>query len=191
MPGVKHPVADRHRKYPMSEQKAAHAASRRILVLVAFGTLLVGASISGALPTKLVWNASPSIPTGLYLIKNTEPSRDDLVLVLLPEWARFIADKRQYLPSSIPALKRVSALSGDRVCRFGRSVFVNRVEVVTARLTDNQLRNMPHWRGCRTLLDDEVLLLADHRNSFDGRYFGVTKTAGIIGVAHPIWTNEK
>ena len=175
----------------MSEQKALHASSRRILVLMAFGTLLVGASISGALPTKLVWNASPSIPTGLYLIKNTEPSRDDLVFVQLPERARFIADQRHYLPSNIPALKRISALSGDRVCRFDRSVFVNRVVVATARLTDNQLRHMPRWFGCRTLLDDEVLLLADHLNSFDGRYFGVTKTTGIIGVAHPIWAGAK
>ncbi len=175
----------------MAERKTAHAASRQILFLMAFGTLLVGASIPVALPTKLVWNASPSVPTGLYLINNTVPSRGDLVLVLLPEWARFIADKRQYLPSSIPALKRIAALSGDRVCRFGRSVFVNRVVVATARLTDNQLRNMPCWYGCRTLLDDEVLLLADHPNSFDGRYFGVTKTTGIMGVAHPISTDAK
>lgn len=175
----------------MGEQKSAHAASRRILFLMAFGTLLVGASIPGALSTKLVWNASPSVPTGLYVINNAVPSHGDLVLVLLPEWARFIADKRQYIPSGIPALKRISALSGDRVCRFGRSVFVNRVEVATARLTDDQLRHMPHWRGCRTLLDDEVLLLADHPSSFDGRYFGVTKTTGIIGVAHPIWTDAK
>lgn len=175
----------------MAEQKAAHAASRRILVLMAFGTLLAGASISGALPTKLVWNASPSVPTGLYVIKNTVPSRGDLVLVQLPERARFIADQRHYLPSNIPALKRVSALSGDRVCRFGRSIFVNRVVVATARFTDSQLRYMPHWRGCRTLLDDEVLLLADHPNSFDGRYFGVTKKTDIIGVAHPIWIDAK
>lgn len=175
----------------MDEQKTAHATSRRILFVMAFGTLLVGTSIPGALSTKLVWNASPSVPTGLYVINNAVPSRGDLVFVQLPEWAQLIAGHRRYLPSSIPALKRISALSGDRVCRFGRSVFVNRVEVATARLTDNQLRNMPHWCGCRTLLDDEVLLLADHPNSFDGRYFGVTKMTGIIGVAHPVWTDEK
>ena len=175
----------------MGEHKAAHAAPRRMLFLMAFGTLLVGASISGALPTKLVWNASPSVPTGLYVINNTVPSRGDLVFVPLPEWAQLIADQRRYLPLNVPALKRVTALSGDRVCRFGRSIFVNRVEVATARFTDSQLRYMPHWRGCRTLLDDEVLLLADHPNSFDGRYFGVTKTTGIIGVAHPIWTDVK
>ena len=169
----------------MGEQKTGYASSRRILVLVAFGTLLIGASILGALPTKLVWNASPSVPTGLYVINNTVPSRGDLVFVLLPKWARLIADQRRYLPLNVPVLKRVSALSGDRVCRFGRSILVNGVVVATAHLTDNQLRNMPCWCGCRTLLNDEVLLLADHPNSFDGRYFGITKTAGIIGVAHP------
>ncbi len=191
MHGVKHPVADRHRKYPVSEQKAAHTVSRRILFLMAFGILLVGTSIPGALPAKLVWNASPSVPTGFYVINDTVPSRGDLVFVLLPKWARLIADQRRYLPVNVPALKRVSALSGDRVCRFGRSIIINRIVVVTARLTDDQLRNMSHWCGCRTLLDDEVLLLADHPNSFDGRYFGVTKKTKIIGVAHPIWTDEK
>jgi len=175
----------------MGEQKTAHASSRRILFLVAFGILLVGVPISDILPTKLVWNASPSVPLGLYAINNTVPSRGDLVLVQLPERARFIADQRRYLPSIVPALKRVSAFAGDCVCRFGRSVLINKVEVATARSTDNQLRKMPHWRGCRTLLDDEVFLLADHPNSFDGRYFGVTKRTGIIGVAYSIWTDEK
>jgi len=155
------------------------------------GTLLLGASVPSVLPTKLVWNASPSVPTGLYVISNTAPSRGDLVFVQLPKWARFTADQRGYLPSNVPALKRVFALSGDRVCRFGRSIFINKAEVTTARLIDKQLRNMPHWYGCRTLLNDEVFLLTDHPNSFDGRYFGVTKKSEIIGVAHPIWTDEQ
>lgn len=172
----------------MSEQKTLHASSRRILILMTLGTLLLGASVPGVIPTKLVWNASPSVPTGLYLISNTAPYRGDLMFVQLPKRARFIADQRGYLPSNIPALKRISALSDDHVCRFGQSIFINKVEVATAHLTDKQRRNMPHWSGCRTLLNDEVFLLADHANSFDGRYFGITKATNIIGVAHPIWT---
>lgn len=175
----------------MSEQKTLHASSRRILILMTLGTLLLGASVPSILPTKLVWNASPSVPTGLYVINNTAPSRGDLVFVQLPKWAQIIADQRRYLPSNVPALKRIFALSDDRVCRFGRSIFINNVEVATAHLTDKQLRKMPHWSGCRTLLDDEVFLLADHPNSFDGRYFGITKMSEIIGVAHPIWTDEQ
>ena len=47
---------------------------------------------------------------------------------------------------------------------------------------------MPVWSGCRVLKDGEVFLLADHPKSFDGRYFGVTKTSRIIGVTRPLWT---
>ena len=175
----------------MIEQKPSSVSSRRILFLMTLGTLLLGASVPSVLPTKLVWNASPSVPTGLYIINNIAPSRGDLVLVQLPKWVRLIADQRGYLPSNVPALKRISALSGDHVCRFDQSIFINKVKVATAHLIDNQLRNMPHWYGCRTLSNDEVFLLADHSNSFDGRYFGVTKMSKIIGVAHPIWTDQK
>jgi len=34
-------------------------------------------------------------------------------------------------------------------------------------------------------------LLTDHPNSFDGRYFGVTQTTNLLGVAKPIWIPAK
>lgn len=130
-----------------------------------------------------------SVPKGLYYITYEFPKRGDLVLVQLPDWAEYIASQRQYLPANVPAIKRVSALSGDCVCRFRRMIFVNGITKHTARLTDAAFRKMPSWRGCKTLTEDQVLLLSDHPNSFDGRYFGVTKTTDIIGLAHPIWTD--
>ncbi len=174
----------------MIEHRASCFYWSKTLVLTVLGVMLVGVSASNLLPAMLVWNASPSVPTGLYWVARNTPSLGDLVLVQLPEWVRLVADQRQYLPSNTPAIKRIAALTGDRVCRFGREISVNEVDVATARSTDDQLRNMPSWRGCIVLDGNEVLLLADHPNSFDGRYFGVTKLTGITAVVRPIWIDR-
>lgn len=185
MPGVRRPVADQRRTRPMRDRKT----NQRTLFLSAFASVLIGLSATDFMPTKLVWNASKSVPKGLYYITHKPPARNDLVLVQLPERARTLADQRRYLPRDVPAIKRVTALSGDFVCRFARTIFVNGIVKRTAQRTDAALRKMSGWRGCMTLKDDQVFLLADHPNSFDGRYFGVTSTNDIIGIADPIWTD--
>ncbi len=157
----------------------------------AIGVLLIGGSAFDNVPTKLVWNTSLSLPMGLYSVRNGVLSRGDLVLVRLPDWATLIADQYHYLPRNIPALKRISALAGDRVCRFGGMVVINGTASAKARLFDTLERRMPQWRGCVTLNVKQVFLLADHPKSFDGRYFGVTKLADVLGVAEPVWIGSE
>ncbi|WP_419906478.1 S26 family signal peptidase [Hoeflea sp.] len=169
----------------MAKQRSA------ALSLCAAGCLLITVSAIENLPTKLVWNASVSVPVGLYSVSRTPPERGDLVLATLPEHARQIADRRGYLPSKIPALKRVVALAGDTVCRFGRVVFVNGKPTAKAKLSDARGLKMPRWRGCFKLGSGQVFLLGDHRDSFDGRYFGVGDLAHVQGVARPLWINAK
>ncbi len=168
-----------------------HAQKPHMLIcLMVLGIFLIVVSGTEALPKKLIWNASSSVPTGLYVVEKRMSARDDIVLVNLPKWAQIIADQRGYLPSNVPALKRISALSGDTICRFGGTVFVNGMVKAKARLSDNFARNMPAWYGCRMLSKSQVFLLSDHPNSFDGRYFGVTEKASILGVAKPIWISR-
>ena len=175
----------------MTEQFSDRKAARKLICLSALGVFLIGVSLTELLPKKLVWNASTSIPIGFYLIRDSAPKRNDIVLVRLPDWVTLIAGQRGYLPRKIPALKRVSALAGDRVCRFGGMIIVNGKASAKARLFDNLGRRMPYWHGCVTLNTKQVLLLADHPNSFDGRYIGVTETADIMGVALPLWVHVK
>jgi len=48
---------------------------------------------------------------------------------------------------------------------------------------------MPWWQGCRTLIEGEYfLLMADVPDSFDGRYFGITGNADLVGQAHLLWS---
>ena len=144
-------------------------------------------------PPKLVWNASESVPIGLYAISPAaELSVNDLVLARPPEpLASFLSDGG-YLPRGVPLLKRVAALPGQRVCRDGLSVSVDGVHHADARERDRFGRELPFWSGCRVIADGEVFLLNwDNPASLDGRYFGPVPAASVVGRATPVWVREE
>src|SRR5262245_65928941 len=77
----------------------------------------------------LVWNASESVPVGLYRVR---PARKlivtDLVVALPPEpLATFLAEG-DYLPRGVPLIKRVLALPGQTICRRGHAIIVDGIE---------------------------------------------------------------
>ena len=173
----------------MLDRMQGRSGGKSWLFVTAIGVALVSVSATQIVPKRLIWNASPSVPTGLYWITNGTPKRGDIVLVELPEPYKSIADQRGYLPKNLPALKRVRALSGDQVCRLERRILINGEVVSVAQLHDNRGLKLPEWRGCRTLKPDEVFLLTDNPKSFDGRYFGPVDRSAITGIAHPLWTD--
>lgn len=85
-------------------------------------------------------------------------------------------------------LKRVAAVRGDRVCRIGRDISINANVVAAAALVTPDREPLPDWQGCAVLGDGEVFLLGDAQDSFDGRYFGVTSGADIVGSMIPVLT---
>jgi conjugative transfer signal peptidase TraF len=141
---------------------------------------------------KLVWNASASVPLGLYSI---EPARHlevtDLVAVETPEpLASFMAERR-YLPRGVPLMKRVAGLPGQRVCRDGAQITVDGIDMGEALSRDRAGRALPIWQGCRRIADGEVFLMNwAAADSMDGRYFGPLAINSIIGRAIPLWTDE-
>ena len=173
----------------MHDRMQRRSGGKSWLIFTVIGVVLVAISAAQIVPKRLVWNASPSVPTGLYWITYGLPRRGNIVLVEPPEPYKTIADQRGYLPKTLPALKRVRALSGDEVCRFGRKMWINGATVSVAQLHDIHGLKLPEWSGCRTLRPDEVFLLTDHPKSFDGRYFGPVDRSAIEGIAHPVWTD--
>lgn len=111
-----------------------------------------------------------------------------MVAARMPKpWRRFAAVRR-YLPERVPLVKRVAALPGDEICGFGGQVFLNGKPLVERLKRDGSQRWLPWWEGCSRLREGEYLLLiAENRRSFDGRYFGVTKASEIMGPARLIW----
>lgn len=134
-------------------------------------------------PVKLIYNGSKSAPLGLYWIDKQVVNRHDYVLLQVPQRVRDLVEKRQYLPSGIPLIKRVVGIVGDTICRRGLQVLINGVTVAVARRFDKKGRTLPSWQGCHVLNADEVFLIQYHHLSFDGRYFGPVKRSQIIGRA--------
>jgi len=162
------------------------------------GPPLVGAGLAVALIAfavpdyrpRVLWNASASLPVGLYLLSAPErPSVGDLVVIRLPPEHAAWASERGYLGRSAHLLKRIAALPGAEVCRRSTVIRIDGTVVATALKTDTHGRPMPMWEGCVLLAESEVfLLLAETPGSLDGRYFGPTDAANIVARARPIWT---
>jgi conjugative transfer signal peptidase TraF len=162
--------------------------SPRAVILFAAGTA-IAAVLVPAKP-RLIWNATASAPVGLYLVLPVRDlSRGDLVLADPPGWMRPLAAARGYLPLHVPLVKRIAALSGDRVCALENRIILNGRVVALRRERDARHRSLPRWLGCRTLgVNDAFLLMADVPTSFDGRYFGVVSRGAVLGKLQPLWT---
>ena len=163
-------------------------------------TILLAASVSTAVllsavlqfSRTLVWNATPSVPTGLYHIRGTAGLHiGERVAVEPPSTLRRYLAERGYLPTGVPLLKEIAGLRGDRVCRVGASISINGIPVGEARERDSRGRALPVWQGCRTIAAAEIFVMnARAPDSFDGRYFGPIARASLIGRASPVWTDE-
>ena len=140
-------------------------------------------------PPFLVWNASASVPIGLYAVERTQLRVANLVVARPPEPLASLLADRGYLPRGVPLLKHVSALSGQSVCRNSLAVTIDGAAIGEARERDSRGRPLPSWQGCRFVSADEVFLMnRQSADSFDGRYFGPLPASSIIGRAVPVWT---
>jgi conjugative transfer signal peptidase TraF len=141
------------------------------------------------MPMKLIWNASPSVPTGLYwLLARPDLKVGDLVVISAPPALADFLSERGYLPVGAPLLKHVAALSGEVVCRAGLTISIDGQVVGSARRSDRLGRPMPVWQGCQRVGSGDIFLMnADAPISLDGRYFGPISRTSIVGHAIPIW----
>jgi conjugative transfer signal peptidase TraF len=138
---------------------------------------------------RLIWNASASVPEGLYRIRPATPVRRGDLVALRPAapLALYMA-QRHYLPLGVPMLKHVAGLPGDRLCRTGPRITVNGKAVGRALRHDRLGRPLPRWQGCHALSAGQLFVMnSDVRDSFDGRYFGPIDRVRVIGRATPLW----
>lgn len=163
--------------------------SRRVICAASAFALLGLAAATLPIAPRLIWNASASVPIGLYALRPVDvPQVGDLLAVLPPpEIAGFITE-RGYTAPNVPLLKHVAAVAGQRVCRRGTRITVDARPVGAAQLTDRLGRPMPRWKGCITLTNDTLFLMnADVPDSLDARYFGALPVDVVLGRAVPIW----
>jgi conjugative transfer signal peptidase TraF len=155
---------------------------------LALGAVILGATIIAPPIPRLVWNASASAPIGLYLITpGAQIESGDMVVARLPLRTRDLAASRHYLPVNVPLVKRVVAIAGDEICALATSIYRDGRWIAARKTGDGRGRTMPRWQGCHILRGGQVFLLMDAPDSFDGRYFGITDPADIIGKARLLW----
>jgi conjugative transfer signal peptidase TraF len=150
---------------------------------MALALALLVAPFFGTIRPLLIWNASASVPTGLYWVVWMLPSTGDLAVVGLPRHMAALAADREYLPRTAYLLKPIAAISGHKVCRFGGHVFIRGSFRARAQSMDDRRRPLPRWQGCRVLRAGEFFLLSHEPESFDSRYFGPIQAEYIFGRA--------
>jgi conjugative transfer signal peptidase TraF len=162
------------------------------LIVMAIGVTLLTLTMRAKPMPRFVWNASESVPIGLYSVEPVgQLAVTNLVVVVPPQsLAAFLAE-RGYLPLGVPLIKRVLALPGQSVCRNERTITVDGIEMGTALAHDRRGRALPVWKGCRAIAQGEIFLMNwDEPASLDGRYFGPIPVSAIVGRANPLWTFE-
>ncbi|MCR4268408.1 S26 family signal peptidase [Nitratireductor sp. ZSWI3] len=166
---------------------------RRTLVVTAMAVICIAAAGTVETPTRLIWNATGSAPVGFYSVEPAERiDVPELVAVMPPEPLAGFMIERGYVGRGVPLLKRVAGLPGQRVCRTGRTITVDGIEMGEALERDSLGRELPVWQGCRVIGDDEIFLMNwDVPDSLDGRYFGPIPASSVIGRALPLWTDEE
>ena len=123
-----------------------------ILLTTLAATLLVACTIAAERAPRYIWNASASVPIGLYRLRPTgQLFATELVAVEPPEPLATFLESRLYLPRGIPMLKQVLALPGQTVCREALTVTVDKSTVGKARARDSRAGRCPTGRAVTSL----------------------------------------
>ena len=130
-------------------------------------------------PYYLSINWTASLPNWAFLVEcGREPRRGDLIEFIPPENAFY---------KDVAFVKRVVAVSGDKVACQGRHFLIDGSVVATAKETSQS--GVPLERGpCGVVPDGHVFVLTPHPDGFDSRYkeIGYVALNRVRGVAHPI-----
>ena len=140
----------------------------------------------------LLWNASASVPIGLYAVRPAGSlAAGELVAVAPPPGLASFLAARGYLPVGVPLLKHIAALPGQIVCRAADKIAVDGDAIGAVLERDHLGQPLPDWRGCVILAEGEVFLMNPAApDSLDGRYFGPLPATTIVGRAVPLWTRR-
>jgi conjugative transfer signal peptidase TraF len=155
------------------------------LIGMLLGLVALLASACAAPALRLVYNASDSAPYGWYVVSPTAAvQRGDYIVARLPQDVAMLAATRGYVPTAIPVLKRVAAVSGQHVCVRDSLVYVDGEAIGSVLDSDGFGRPLTAWRLCRQLLAGELFLMnSTAQASFDSRYFGPIDASFVRGRA--------
>ena len=136
-------------------------------------------------------NVTPSLPKGIYKLKEEAPAVGDVVSICLEGEAAELARERGYLRHGScksglrPLLKYLAALPGDAVEQSMESILCGRNDSlmcrwpVSVKAKDRQGREMRPAILPQIVPDGMALILTPHEGSFDSRYIGLVPLASL------------
>ncbi|MEQ1617500.1 MAG: S26 family signal peptidase [Terricaulis sp.] len=151
------------------------------MILATVGVALIAAADTHQ-QDLVIYNPSNSVPAGFYVRSDRPLERGALVTVRAVSVAPAYVTLRNYTDPGDRFIKRIAGVAGDEVCAEGQRLSLNGFVVARRWERDSAGRMLPTWSGCRVLAPDELLLLGDTPDSFDGRYWGPVTTRMISGV---------
>jgi conjugative transfer signal peptidase TraF len=152
---------------------------------------------SAWVPYGLMWNVTPSIPTGIYITEtfHGQPvKRGDVVCFKYraPAWAM----PYQYAPEGLRFCKPIAGLPGDEV-----RIDTKTVEVVAEGAVRTSVKQLNFDFKGRPLdtsalvpgvveQGNFILIAPAHPKSFDSRYLGPIPISAISHRAWPVWVEK-
>ncbi|MEO8683951.1 MAG: conjugative transfer signal peptidase TraF [Devosia sp.] len=172
--------------------------------LRAIGILSVGAGLCAGVAVAGFWggfrlNLTPSYPLGIWRIQTLERTEKlgDLVFICSPSTPAFeLGLRRGYMTRGLcpggsgPLIKTIVAVAGqDVTITDDVSIDGTILPHSAVRSMDFEGRPLSSFAGGR-VPTNAVFLHSDFGGSYDSRYFGPVPTAGILGLASPVfvWT---
>ena len=154
-----------------------------------FGATALASALACLFASRLVWNATPSLPLGLYwLSRGSAAEKGRLLAFPVPPSAQDLVRERRYLPPGAFLVKPVVATSGDFVCANGGVLTVDGRPLGAIPNEDSARRPLPHYEGCGPVGSGEVFVASHYEKSFDSRTFGPVAMGAIRGTVTPLWT---
>lgn len=157
-------------------------------LLALFSSVTIGARNGIAGPR---FNATPSVPRGMYWYSPGAVQRGDFVQACLPVAFAKYAKAKHFITEGIchddtePIVKVLAALPGDTVVIRRKGVFVNGVLwPMSAQRQKDSSGHKVDFRmkpGTYHVASGTVLLMGLNPQSLDGRYFGFTPSSAVSG----------
>jgi conjugative transfer signal peptidase TraF len=137
----------------------------------------------------LIWNATASLPLGLYWrVRQPTTRHGDLVAFAVPQAVRGLVGERGYLPQGSLLVKPIAAAPGDRVCTRGGNLVVNGEAFGKVLTADREGRALPTDDTCGVLPAGQVYVASRTPGSFDSRTFGPVDVREVQARVVPLWT---
>jgi len=142
---------------------------------------------------KVIYNSTPSYPTGLYFVEQQSAyTKGELVLICADGNKEFEIKNKGYVTASTthctngfaPLIKKIVANKNDVVEVTQAGVYINKVKQSKSTI----LPQVEACMGLHYLKDDAIWVMSDFNSaSFDSRYFCELSINKIIGKVRFFW----